>query len=50
MAEFFAASYPQVSDHTNFQMAALSLSRCVREIEEVLAAVKGETAIVPETD
>jgi hypothetical protein len=50
VAEFFAASYPQVSDHTNFQMAALSLSRCVREIEEVLAAVKGETAIVPETD
>jgi hypothetical protein len=43
-AEFFAREYRRVSDHTNFQMAALSLSGCVREIEEVLAAVaKGQS-------
>ena len=36
-AEFFAANYRRVSDHTNFQMAALSLSRVVAEIEAVLA-------------
>jgi hypothetical protein len=40
-AEFFAREYRRVSDHTNFQMAALSLSGCVREIEEVLAEVSG---------
>ncbi len=38
-AEFFAREYARVSDHTNFQMAALSLSGCVRQIDEVLAAV-----------
>jgi hypothetical protein len=36
-AEFFAKEYRRVSDHTNFQMAALSLSGCVRQIEEILA-------------
>jgi hypothetical protein len=40
-AENFAAEYKRVSDHTNFEMAARSLSGCVREIEEVLAAVQG---------
>ena len=39
-AECFAREYRRVSDHTNFQMAALSLSGCVREIEEALAAVE----------
>jgi hypothetical protein len=39
VAEFFAANYQRASDHTNFQMAAASLSGCVREIEEVLAAI-----------
>ena len=39
-AELFAQEFRRVSDHTNFQMAVLSLSGCVREIEEVLAAVK----------
>jgi hypothetical protein len=38
-AEFFAQEFRRLSDHTNFQMAALSLSGCVRAIEEVLAAV-----------
>jgi hypothetical protein len=39
VAEFFAREYRRISDHTNFQMAALSLSGCVQQIEEVLAAV-----------
>src|SRR3954469_21140926 len=39
-AEYFAQEYQRVSDHTNFQMAALSLSACVRRIEEVLAQVE----------
>jgi hypothetical protein len=40
-AELFAREFRRVSDHTNFQMAALSLSGCVREIEAVLGAVAG---------
>ncbi len=38
-AEFFAANYRRVSDHTNFQMAALSLQGVVAEIEAVLGSV-----------
>lgn len=38
-AEFFAAEYKRVSDHTNFQMAALSLQGVVRQIEEILDSV-----------
>ncbi len=41
-AEFFAQEYRRVSDHTNYQMAALSLSGCVREIEEVLSRLARE--------
>ena len=37
-AEYFAAEYRRFSTHTNFEMAALSLSGCVAAIEEVLAA------------
>jgi hypothetical protein len=36
VAEYFAADYQRVSDHTNFQMATTSLSFCVQQIEEVL--------------
>jgi hypothetical protein len=39
-AEYFAQEYRRVSDHTNFQMAAVSLTGCVRQIEEILAAVR----------
>jgi CHAD domain-containing protein len=39
-AEYFAAEYKRVSDHTNYLMASLSLSGCVREIDEILAAVE----------
>ena len=38
-AEFFATEYRKISDHTNFQMAAQSLTGCVRAIDEVLGAV-----------
>ncbi|MBM3993039.1 MAG: hypothetical protein FJ303_02620 [Planctomycetes bacterium] len=38
-AEFFHQNFLRVSDHTNFQMAAISLTFVVRQIEEVLAAV-----------
>jgi hypothetical protein len=40
VAEYFAQDYRRVSDHTNYQMAALSLSACVRQIEEILTAVQ----------
>ncbi len=39
VAEFFHESYRRVSDHTNFQMAAVSLKFVVQQIEEVLAQV-----------
>jgi hypothetical protein len=39
-AEFFAQDYRRISDHTNFQMAALSLSGCVKQIEEILAEAR----------
>jgi len=39
-AELFAGEFRRVSDHTNFQMASVSLTGCVHRIEEVLAAVE----------
>src|SRR5438874_13465332 len=41
-AEFFAREYRRVSTHTNFEMAALSLTGCVNHIEEILAAVRAD--------
>jgi hypothetical protein len=38
-AGHLAAEYARVSTHTNFEMAARSLSGGVRQIEEILAAV-----------
>jgi hypothetical protein len=40
VAEFFGREYRRVSDHTNFQMAAASLSFCVDQLDDVLAAVE----------
>jgi len=37
-AERFASQQPDISNHTNFQQAAVSLSGCVRAIEELLAS------------
>jgi hypothetical protein len=41
VAEYFAGDYKRVSDHTNFQMAATSLTFCVQQITEVLASAAG---------
>ena len=38
-AEFFAANYRRVTDHTHYQMAASSFTGCVKQIEEILAAL-----------
>ena len=40
VAELFAAEFRRVSDHTNYQMAAWSLSACVKQIEEIVAAIE----------
>jgi hypothetical protein len=49
VAELFAREHRRVSDHTNFQMAALSLSGCVQHIEEILAQVSTIAALPEET-
>jgi hypothetical protein len=47
-AGHLAREYRSFSAHTNFEMAAASLSGCVRHIEEILASVaKGGTMIEP---
>jgi hypothetical protein len=38
-AAFFAENYRRVTDHTNWQMAALSLTTCVARVEELLVQV-----------
>ena len=43
VAEYFAREWQRVSAHTNFEMAALSLTGCVKQIEEILAAVPKPT-------
>jgi hypothetical protein len=48
-AELFAREYKRVSAHTNFEMASISLSGAVRQMEEIFAAVQSEP-IVPEAD
>jgi hypothetical protein len=40
VAELFAREFRRVSNHTNFEMAAQSLSGCVQQIEEILVAVE----------
>jgi hypothetical protein len=39
-ADFFAQEYRRITDHTNFQMAALSLTGCVQRIDEIVAALQ----------
>lgn len=39
VSELLAREHKRVSDHTNFQMAALSLTGGVRQLEEILAQV-----------
>lgn len=40
VTELFGALQPQISTHTNFQMAIRSLKAAVLEIDSVLAAVR----------
>jgi hypothetical protein len=47
VAELFAREHKRVSDHTNFQMAALSLTGGVRQLEEILAQVPPGAASGP---
>lgn len=39
-AEFFAQEFRRASAHTNFEMAALSLTGCVRALEELFTQVR----------
>lgn len=47
-AEYFAQEYKTVSDHTNFQMAALSLSGSVQHINDILAMIETGTLSHPD--
>jgi hypothetical protein len=48
-ADFFTREFKRVSDHTNFQMAAMSLQGVVGHLEEILASVpKGTQPIEDE--
>jgi hypothetical protein len=47
VAEWFAREYRRITDHTNFQMAAASLSGCVRQMEEIFAALPDGNAETP---
>jgi len=40
VAELLQREYRRVSAHTNFEMAALSLTACVRQIDEILRTVQ----------
>jgi hypothetical protein len=46
-AELFQREHKRVSDHTNFQMAAQSLTGCIRQMEEIFAALKAARTPVP---
>lgn len=39
VADLFAREYRQISDHTNFEMASVSLKGCVQQIDAILNAV-----------
>jgi hypothetical protein len=47
VAELFAAEYRRITDHTNYQMAAASLTACVKDIEETLANTTASVPIAP---
>ena len=48
-AELFAREYKRVSAHTNFEMASVSFSGAVRQMEEVFAAIRSGP-ILPEVE
>jgi hypothetical protein len=39
-AEFFAREFKRASPHTNFEMASLSLTGAVHQLEEIFAAIE----------
>jgi hypothetical protein len=39
VTNYLAAEWRRVSAHTNFEMAAASLTGCVKQIDEILAAL-----------
>jgi hypothetical protein len=45
-AERFAANQPDISNHTNFQQSTLSLSGCVRAIQEILESLAAASSAV----
>lgn len=48
--ELFAEIQPEISNHTNFQMAARSLSAAVQEVGEILARAAAPAAGAPGRD
>jgi hypothetical protein len=48
-AELFAREFKRVSAHTNFEMASISFSGAVRQMEEIFASIRTEP-IGPELD
>jgi hypothetical protein len=40
VADFFAREFRNVSGHTNFEQASLSLTGCVRQMEEIFEGVE----------
>jgi hypothetical protein len=48
VTELFAREFPRVSTHTNYHMAAASLTACVREIESILS--EDQAAVDDQTD
>jgi len=48
-AELFAREYKRVSAHTNFEMASLSFSGAVRQMEEIFASISA-IPIQPDAD
>jgi hypothetical protein len=49
-AELLAREYKRVSAHTNFEMASLSLSGAVRQMEEIFAAIASTPIDATEDD
>ena len=47
VSEYFSQEWKNVSSHTNFEMAALSLAGCVKQIDEILASVESNPAPSP---
>lgn len=48
-AEFFASEYSNYSTHTNFAMASLSLTTCVKQFEDLLGQIETPKASANDT-